>query len=182
MVNSPREEECVNPQAVNPQAGPGPSVAEVVRAVVGTVAPEELAFFDDIAAAFFHDPVGMLSARKQPDRPTESGPTGLEGLITTIVLAAVTGVASDAIKQAVQKAIGAAVKHRPRFPSRRHESALAGETLLAEPVPSEEVQAIEQWLRDLAAKKGIPPQRVDEACASLRAALETGPGDGSAAA
>jgi hypothetical protein len=87
----------------------GPDVAvrrvkDVARDVVAIAAPGETAYFDDLSAQFFDNPAQALHPAAPRDEPTGSGAQGAAELITSVVVAAVSGTLSDEIKTLITAA------------------------------------------------------------------------------
>lgn len=91
-------------QGLSSTVGEGRTVAEIARAVVARAAPDEAPFFDELSGQFFASPARMLHPPRPRDEPTSSTIQGAAELITSIVVAGVSGVLSDEIKQMITAA------------------------------------------------------------------------------
>jgi hypothetical protein len=87
--------------AQGPSAGRDRRVKDVALAVVAKAAPAEVPYFDDLSARLFDSPARVLHPSRPRDEPTGSGIPGATELVTSIVVAAVSGTLSDEIKDLI---------------------------------------------------------------------------------
>jgi len=164
------------------QADPSRRVEDLARAVVAAVAPEEIAFFDDLCAAFFDDPVEALQPPDHTEEPLAGGLSETVNLVTPLVLAALSGVVSDTIKDATGEAIRAGRRRVSRWRRKRRHQAGGEPDPRHAPVPELDAAAVGQVRADiekLAIRLGIPGDRIGEITITVEAKLardDTGAG------
>lgn len=125
----------------------GKTVEDIVREVVGSVAPGERAYFDELSTMFFDDPDRALRAGTSGDLPAGFGALGLQALVTTIMLGVFYEYASSQVKDAT----GALARRGRRWLRRRR--ALKNAILTMELPDYSEQTAIE--IRELTVRKAV---------------------------
>jgi hypothetical protein len=157
-----------------PVGGPQPSrlVAEVVQAVVAMVAPEEAASFDELCTAFFNDPGRALHPGGRPAGPLDYGIPEAHGLITPIVIATVSGLVSQAVREGISRASRRGLRS---WRARKHR--IDGPAVLRQPlppVPAETAARAAQVGKRLALDAHIDVAKADEISIAVRVVLTGG--------
>jgi hypothetical protein len=157
----------------------GPDVAarrvtDVAREVVAIVAPAEAAYFDNLSAQFFGNPARALHPAPPRDEPTASGVPGAAELITSIVVAAVSGALSDEIKVMITAAARRG-RSLTRWRARRKLRARRDEVLNGE-VRSGPGEA-RDWVIRMQVEIGIDAEKAERVSAALFIVLSGGERD-----
>ena len=84
--------------------GDGRRAEDIIKDVLAREAPEELARFDLVSAAFFEDPERALRASPRRDKPAGFGVSELHTLIAIVLLNAFYALLADQAKDASARA------------------------------------------------------------------------------
>lgn len=152
------------------------TIRDLVLAVVIETAPNEVRYFDELCEMYFADPVAALNPTER-DVPAAWG-TEVAQWITQILLAAMSGLASDEIKEATKHAFDAARK-RPHWPGTRRRTraitpSLAG-TTVSLPVGVGTAQTIVNDFKTISVGFNIPSELVGKVSVTVFAQLTASP-------
>ncbi|OKI02003.1 hypothetical protein A6A06_12890 [Streptomyces sp. CB02923] len=158
------------PAPAESRALPAPSVRDLAGRVVASCAPEEAAYFDLTADAYFAGRMPRRAARWPVRRRASGTPTGFGvpeavDLITPAVLAVLTGAASDLFAGWLRTTTG-----RRRW-WRRRRRPVPERTRLVAPADAD-WDALERQIAAAALREAVTPRQAAAIAASVRAELE----------
>jgi hypothetical protein len=156
--------------------GQGQRVDDIARAVVAMVAPDEAAYFEDLSAQFFARPARALQPGQPHDQANGSYLPGVLELVTSIVVAGVSGALSDEIKSLIT----AATRPGPslaRWRARRKLRA-AGPAVLGTRVPPDQEPEAKVAVMKFAVEGELPAEVVTRLGLALAAVLSASSGAG----
>ena len=147
----------------------GRSVADVVRAVVGEAAPDELPFFDMICTSYLANPAAALDPQSRDELSGVGDLAILAQLITAVLLEVVTKLGADG----AEKGLEAARKHKWGLPRawRRSDGPTALDQPVELPVAPEKAREAQEKVRTLSLSLDIPAEVMEKANVSLYIAL-----------
>ncbi|MFD7663631.1 hypothetical protein [Streptomyces sp. NPDC059788] len=147
-------------------APPALSVRDLAGRVVSSCAPEEAAYFDLTADAYFAHAARRRVVRWPSSRrvPTGFGDPEAAALVTSVVLAVLTGTASDLLAGWLRAATG-----RRRWWRRRR--PVTGHTRLVAPADAD-WDTLERQIAAAALRAAATPRQAAAIAAAVRAELE----------
>ncbi|GAA3859710.1 hypothetical protein GCM10022243_26960 [Saccharothrix violaceirubra] len=138
-------------------------VAPAARAVVATLAPDELALFEPISRAYRRDPKKVLAQRDRPGEILGSGIDVAVALLSPVALAVAKAVFDRLTDRAGEAVVSGGGKLWKRL-RRKDTSEVA--------ITAEQLDGLHALAVERALELGLPQERAEQVADALRAHLE----------